>query len=88
MNIKNAIVLVDQIDIESQAGKQPLDAVISATVSRIVPVAMASGTDHFRYVATLVRRHVRWYGSYHHGWFAGSINIDTVRIAGSLLCYT
>ena len=44
MNIKNAIVLVDQIDIESQAGKQPLDAVISATVSRIVPVAMASGT--------------------------------------------
>lgn len=44
MNIKNAIVLVDQIDIENKSGKQPLDAVISATVSRIVPVAMASGT--------------------------------------------
>lgn len=44
MNIKNAIVLVDQIDIETKAGKAPLDAVISATVSRIVPVAMASGT--------------------------------------------
>lgn len=44
MNIKNAIVLVDQIDIETKSGKAPLDAVVSATVSRIVPVAMASGT--------------------------------------------
>ena len=44
MNIKNAIVLVDQIDIEAKSGKTPLDAVVSATVSRIVPVAMASGT--------------------------------------------
>ena len=44
MNIKNAIVLVDQIDVEAAAGKAPLDAVVSATVSRIVPVAMASGT--------------------------------------------
>lgn len=44
MNIKNAIVLVDQIGIESKAGKAPLDAVVSATISRIVPVAMASGT--------------------------------------------
>ena len=44
MNIKNAIVLVDQIDIESQSGLDPREAVIKATVSRIVPVAMASGT--------------------------------------------
>lgn len=44
MNIKNSIVLVDQIDIETQLGKEPLDAVISATTSRIIPVAMASGT--------------------------------------------
>ncbi len=44
MNIKNAIVLVDQIDIETATGKNPLEAVISATTSRIVPVAMASGT--------------------------------------------
>lgn len=44
MNIKNAIVLVDQIGVEKRAGKEPLDAVVSATVSRIVPVAMASGT--------------------------------------------
>ena len=44
MNIKNAIVLVDQIDIESRSGLDPREAVIKATVSRIVPVAMASGT--------------------------------------------
>ena len=35
---------VRQIDIETKSGKAPLDAVVSATVSRIVPVAMASGT--------------------------------------------
>ena len=44
MNIKNAIVLGDQIDTETAAGKAPREAVISATTTRIVPVAMASGT--------------------------------------------
>ena len=44
MNIKNAVVLVEQIDIESAQGLAPLNAVIAATKSRIVPVVMASGT--------------------------------------------
>lgn len=44
MNIKNAIVLVDQIGIELEAGREPLYAVIDATKTRIVPVTMASGT--------------------------------------------
>ena len=44
MNIKNAIVLVDQIGAETAAGKAPYDAVIEATRSRVVPVVMASGT--------------------------------------------
>ena len=43
MNIKNAIVLVDQINIELET-KSPLNAVVDATKSRIVPVIMASGT--------------------------------------------
>ena len=38
MNIKNAIVLVEQIDLEAKTGKKPLGAVVSATTSRIVPV--------------------------------------------------
>ncbi len=44
MNIKNAIVLVDQIGIEINEGRKPLDAIIQATKSRIIPVTMASGT--------------------------------------------
>lgn len=44
MNIKNAVVLVDQIDLDMAAGASPYHAVISATRSRIVPVTMASGT--------------------------------------------
>ena len=44
MNIKNAVVLVEQIDIESAMGLSPLNAIIAATKSRIVPVVMASGT--------------------------------------------
>lgn len=44
MNIKNAIVLVDQIGIETANGLPPLEALLQATKSRIVPVVMASGT--------------------------------------------
>lgn len=44
MNIKNAIVLVDQIGIELESGKEPVQAVVQATKTRIVPVTMASGT--------------------------------------------
>lgn len=44
MNIKNAVVLVDQIHTETKAGMAPLPAVIQATKSRIIPVVMASGT--------------------------------------------
>ena len=44
MYIKNAIVLVDQIGIEEEKGTPRLEAIIEATKSRIVPVAMASGT--------------------------------------------
>ncbi|MDE7074297.1 MAG: efflux RND transporter permease subunit, partial [Odoribacter sp.] len=44
MNIKNAIVLVDQIGIEEAKGLPRAEAIVEATKSRIVPVAMASGT--------------------------------------------
>ena len=44
MNIKNAVVLVDQIGVEMAAGRSPYEAVVEATRSRIVPVTMASGT--------------------------------------------
>ena len=43
MNIKNAIVLVDEIGLQLDSGLAPVNAVIEATKTRIVPVTMASG---------------------------------------------
>jgi multidrug efflux pump subunit AcrB len=44
MLIKNAIVLLEQIDLEIKDGKEGLNAVMDASVSRIRPVAMAALT--------------------------------------------
>lgn len=44
MNIKNAIVLVDELELQLRSGLAPLDAVVQSTKSRIVPVSLASGT--------------------------------------------
>ncbi len=44
MLVKNAIVLLDQINLDLQAGKKPYQAVLDASVSRLRPVTMASGT--------------------------------------------
>jgi len=44
MMIKNAIVLLDQVDLEIGEGKIPLEAIISAGVSRSRPVLMTAFT--------------------------------------------
>ena len=44
MLIKNAIVLIDQIDLEIRQGKDRLQAVIDSGVSRMMPVMMAAAT--------------------------------------------
>ena len=44
MNIKNAVVLVGQVGVLRSEGKDAYEALTVATRSRIVPVAMASGT--------------------------------------------
>ena len=44
MNIKNAVVLVGQVGVLRSEGKGAYEALTAATRSRIVPVAMASGT--------------------------------------------
>ena len=44
MNIKNAVVLVGQVGVLRPEGKDAYEALTAATRSRIVPVAMASGT--------------------------------------------
>lgn len=44
MMLKNSIVLLDQINIEKDTGKNVYDSLISASVSRLRPVTMAAGT--------------------------------------------
>jgi multidrug efflux pump subunit AcrB len=44
MLIKNAIVLIDQIDLELTSGKVPVRAVVDSGVSRLIPVSMAALT--------------------------------------------
>jgi len=44
MMIKNAIVLLDQINLEKESGKSDYDAVIDATLSRLRPVLLAAAT--------------------------------------------
>jgi multidrug efflux pump subunit AcrB len=44
MMIKNAVVLLDQVDLNLSEGMLPLDAIVDAAVSRLRPVALAAGT--------------------------------------------
>jgi multidrug efflux pump subunit AcrB len=44
MLIKNAIVLIDEINLQNSEGKSPIDAVLESAVSRLRPVAMAAAT--------------------------------------------
>jgi multidrug efflux pump subunit AcrB len=44
MMIKNAIVLLDQVNLEKEAGKDDYQAVIDAAISRLRPVLLAAGT--------------------------------------------
>ncbi len=47
MLIKNAVVLIDEIEFIIKSGKAPYDAVVESSVSRLRPVAMASATTIF-----------------------------------------
>ena len=44
MLIKNAIVLIDEINLQNKEGKSPIDAVLDSAVSRLRPVGMAAAT--------------------------------------------
>ena len=44
MIINNGIVLIDRIDSEQAEGKSPYDAIVSATISRLRPINMATIT--------------------------------------------
>ena len=44
MLIKNAVVLIDQIDLEIKEGKETFAAIVDSSISRLRPVAMAAVT--------------------------------------------
>lgn len=44
MQIKNAIVLIDEINARQEAGDSAIDAVVSAGITRLRPVGMAAAT--------------------------------------------
>lgn len=76
MNIKNAIVLVDQIGIEEEKGTPRLEAIIEATKSRIVPVAMASGTTILGMLPLLFDAMFGRNGRLYHGRIIGGQSVD------------
>jgi multidrug efflux pump subunit AcrB len=47
MMIKNAVVLLDQVNLEQEAGKSPYRAVIDAAICRLRPVVNAAATTIF-----------------------------------------
>jgi multidrug efflux pump subunit AcrB len=53
MLIKNAIVLIDQIDVELASGKPGFQAIMDSGVSRLIPVSMAAITTIFGMVPLL-----------------------------------
>ncbi len=42
MLIKNAIVLIDEIDTQMASGKDPFAAIVDSGTSRLIPVSMAA----------------------------------------------
>ncbi len=44
MMIKNAVVLLDQVNLELEAGKSPYQAVVGSAISRLRPVVLAAAT--------------------------------------------
>jgi multidrug efflux pump subunit AcrB len=54
MLIKNAIVLIDEINVQLAAGKDTYDAIVESAVSRLRPVAMAASTTALGMIPLLV----------------------------------
>lgn len=87
MNIKNAIVLVEQIDLETAMGKKPLEAVVSGYNQPYCTRSDGFRNNNFgecyRYYLCDVRR----YGGYDYGRIVGSFSSDAIRSSGGLLLY-
>ena len=59
--INNAIVLLDRIDIELAAGREPFDAVVEAGVRRLRPIIMTTCTTALGLAPIILARDVLFY---------------------------
>lgn len=87
MNIKNAIVLVDQIDIEA-ASENATECGNQCNNQSYHTCSHGIRNHDSGYVTVAIRRYVRWYGGNNHGWFAGGFSINAVRSSSGILCDT
>ena len=60
--INNGIVLIDRIDIEREAGKEPYDAIVSACLARFRPILMTTLTTILGLLPLLVSIDPLFYG--------------------------
>ena len=68
MLIKNAIVLVDQIDLEIGEGKDGWNAILDSAISRFAPRVHGSGDHNSRHGAAVSGRVLRLHGGDHCCW--------------------
>ena len=84
MNIKNAVVLVEQIGVLRAAGKDPLRGPDLGDAQPYRPGGDGLGDDHPGHAAAVVRLDVRRDGRHDHGRAAGRHVADGLRPAGGL----
>jgi multidrug efflux pump subunit AcrB len=60
--INNGIVLIDRIQIEEQAGREPLDAVVTACLARLRPILLTTLTTVLGLVPLIVFGGALFYG--------------------------
>ncbi len=60
--INNGIVLIDRIDIERAAGRDPFDAVVTAAVARFRPIVMTTITTILGLLTLIVSKDPLFYG--------------------------
>ena len=85
MLIKNAIVLIDEIEIQKRLGSSPFKAIVDSGVSHLRPIAMAAlTTDRAPYDPVAPGCLLYRYGGYHHRRSHGRHPTHHDRCAGAV----
>lgn len=85
MMIKNAVVLLDQVNINLSEGMTPYNAVVEAAVSRLRPVVNAASTTVLGMAPPATRPVLVFHGGNDHVWISGRDSCHDGRCT-SLVC--